>query len=56
MASYQHTTWIGMTQASARGLIDISHAVDRLEHTTFRAEPALLKKLRELKKGKSGQE
>lgn len=43
-----------LDRAATLGLIDINQALDRLQRTTFRASPALLKKLRELKKGKSG--
>ena len=45
-----------LDQAAALGLFDINSALDRLQRTTFRASPALLKKLTELKEGKSGLE
>src|SRR5207249_4429764 len=50
----QITGTIGiLDQAATRRLIDINKALDQLQRTTFRASPVLLKKLRELKQGKS---
>lgn len=35
-----------LDEAAARGLIDLSKAIDRLEQTSFRASPAILRLLR----------